>query len=314
MKDSLELERVSCVICGRDDTRQIFVERGFPIVKCRQCGLVYVNPRLSKAEYDKKADCSYEELVGVSRPGTAPRLSRSAYITERQQGSLRDLRLIQRLVPGKGTLLDVGCGEGFFLKTARDAGWTVRGLEKSTTHAPAQADSLDVITADVLDCDFGPATFDVITLWDVLEHMPYPDKVIRKIGDWLRPGGIFAIRVPNATYLQCKQKIVTCLCGAGYASNPHLSILGLYAPETHFYNFTVRTLDQLLCKSGLEIERVYAGKAAAGTSLVRVCIHGLFGAGARACCAVTRGRINLNCSLVVCARKISRSEDHLCAL
>jgi len=105
-------------------------------------------------------------------------------------------RLINRMKPEKGRLLDIGTGTGAFLEVARKSGWDVCGVEPSDMAArSARNKGLDILERiDDLDTN---SSFDVITLWHVLEHLPDLKEAVQKIKLLLKPGGVLIIAVPN---------------------------------------------------------------------------------------------------------------------
>jgi SAM-dependent methyltransferase len=94
-----------------------------------------------------------------------------------------------------GRLLDVGCATGFFLDEAHQAGFEVVGCDLSAfavAHA-SQVLGLDVVQGDFLEVDLLPHSFDIITLFNVLEHLPDQRAVARKLAELLRPGGVLVV-------------------------------------------------------------------------------------------------------------------------
>jgi SAM-dependent methyltransferase len=100
---------------------------------------------------------------------------------------------------GRGRLLDVGCASGKFLRQMTAVGWTCAGIELDPGAAAlARRVTPDVFTGDPLDAPFAPAGFDLVTAFHVLEHLPDPLGVLRRMLAWLAPGGAVVIEVPNA--------------------------------------------------------------------------------------------------------------------
>lgn len=199
------LEYRTCPGCGRDDFEVLFESnmRNFDFreetktvymiaggkhgrhVKCRNCHLVYVNP-IEKAS---RINGAYLER----RNGDAP-IIRGARLTATQS----QVGLIRRY--GNGTrLLDIGCGEGFFLFNASRAGYMTKGIEISqgaAEYARKEFD-LDVEARPFEELWFPADYFDVVTLWQVLEHLPYPLVVLKEIHRILKPGGLLVTSTPN---------------------------------------------------------------------------------------------------------------------
>ena len=109
------------------------------------------------------------------------------------------LRELGRLRSGRGKLLDVGCSIGQFLDLARTDGWQVEGVEvNSDACAVARSEyGLTVHNAKLEDVGFPAASFDVITLWGVFEHLTDPNVMLRTIRGLLKPGGHVLFFVPN---------------------------------------------------------------------------------------------------------------------
>lgn len=154
-------------------------------VKCKNCQLIYVNP-IEKAD---KINGDYSKMGNTDVPiirGSRLRAGKS------QSG------LIKKYKSGT-TLLDIGCGEGFFLSNVSQAGYTGKGIEISQNAAAyaRKEFGLDVEATSFEELRFPENYFDVITLWQVLEHVPYPLMVLKEVHRILKPGGLLATSTPN---------------------------------------------------------------------------------------------------------------------
>lgn len=110
----------------------------------------------------------------------------------------RHRRVILQLKQG-GMLLDIGCSSGGFLSTMMGSSWTLFGIEMEAStaiQARAKTDA-DISIGDVLNAPFASASFDVITCFDVLEHVYDPRAFLERVVDWLKPGGVFFTILPN---------------------------------------------------------------------------------------------------------------------
>jgi 2-polyprenyl-3-methyl-5-hydroxy-6-metoxy-1,4-benzoquinol methylase len=247
--DALQLKHslkpVPCNLCGSWDTRELHPERDGianldandlfactssayghcgPIVRCTACGLIRQNPQPQPTDlvqaYQEVADERYEEEAS----GRVETFSRA-------------LRDIQRHESG-GRLLDVGCHIGIFLEVARKAGWETYGVEPSRWSAQrARARGLNVQDGTLAEADLPPDMFDVITMWDVIEHLADPLEELRRAYRLLRPNGLLAISTMNVdTWF------------------PRL--LGRRWPwymQMHLYYFTPKTLRRMLDQAGFEM-------------------------------------------------------------
>jgi SAM-dependent methyltransferase len=140
----------------------------------------------------------------------------------------RILSTLRRLCPG-GRLLDVGCATGDFLVEARRAGYEAAGLEISDYAAGvAKERGLDVFPGGLGDFPAPQGSFDIVTMFHVLEHMEQPGEALRThVKRLLRPGGILVVEVPNFASLRAR------LDGAEWED---------LRPEQHRYHFTPRSL------------------------------------------------------------------------
>jgi SAM-dependent methyltransferase len=175
---------------------------------------------LYSAQYFTEGGAGYPDYIADER-------------THRRQARTY-LKKIERLGRARGNLLDVGCAAGFFLDEARHRGWTVHGCELSgyaRAHA-TDALGLDVAPMGFLDPSFAPApqSFDVITLFNVLEHIPNPTAVAEKLFMLLRPGGHLFLETWDPRSWLAR------LLGPRWPT---------YAPPTVLYSFSRRTLGQL---------------------------------------------------------------------
>lgn len=195
------------------------------IVKCRSCGLRYTSPRPSDADIAG----NYREVADTG------------FIRERRGRELtyqRLLREMDRILKGKrGKLLDVGCAMGFFPVEARIAGWEVEGLEPSrwAVEYARREFGLEIRQGNVKEAVLEPESYDVITVWDVVEHMTDPVGDFRKLAGALKPGGMLAFATHSIESLAAR------ILGRRY---PFLMSMHI----THFSSWTTG----LLCeKAGL---------------------------------------------------------------
>lgn len=199
---------VICNFCGEDDSEPL--NRGpdlllnrdgdFQLVRCRNCGLIYQNPQLTLDELAEHYPENYDPYQeSVTSLGFTQRISA-------QHGLSRRLKLLTRYAQPPGRLLDVGCATGLFLNAAHQQGWQVEGVELST-HAAEYARrqfGLSVFQGTLEQASFSAGTFDVVTMWDVLEHVIDPRETVREVARVLRPGGLLALSLPNPRAIQAR--------------------------------------------------------------------------------------------------------------
>jgi 2-polyprenyl-3-methyl-5-hydroxy-6-metoxy-1,4-benzoquinol methylase len=202
--DSL-FEYRNCPNCGRDDFTVIFnsnmgeadLQKGIKsvymlwedthgrYVKCKNCHFIYVNP-IEKAS---KINGDYSMMENTDAP-----IIRGCRLCAAKS----QLGLIKKYKSGT-TLLDIGCGEGFFLFNASKAGYTTKGIEISQDAAEyaGREFGLDVEAKPFAELQFPENYFDVVTLWQVLEHVPYPLIVLKEVHRILKPEGLLATSTPD---------------------------------------------------------------------------------------------------------------------
>jgi 2-polyprenyl-3-methyl-5-hydroxy-6-metoxy-1,4-benzoquinol methylase len=161
-------------------------------VKCKNCHLIYMNPmeKVSKTnEYYFKAKNTH-----------APTIRESYLRTAKSQ-----VHLIQKYASGTN-LLDIGCAQGFFLFNASKSGYTTKGIEISQDAAEyaIREFGLDVEAKPFEELRFTENHFDVVTLWQVLEHVPYPLTVLKEVHRILKPGGLLVVSTPNIEGIPAK--------------------------------------------------------------------------------------------------------------
>jgi SAM-dependent methyltransferase len=182
-----------CPVC-RDARRQAVVtQNGLGVARCRNCGQRYVWPAPSEsvlaAIYDRNYYRCGHGSVGFS--------DYAALTPARRRMFGRHLDRIERLVrPGR--VLDVGCATGDFLLVARERGWEALGVDPSPAREQALAAGIRMVGRTLDDVDVPPRSLDLITFWDVLEHLPDPVASLRRARELLTPGGLVAATVPNA--------------------------------------------------------------------------------------------------------------------
>ena len=209
--DSL-FEYRNCPNCGRDDFTVIFdsnigeadLQKGIKTaymlwgethgrhVKCKNCHFIYVNP-IEKAS---KINGDYSKMGNPDAP-----IIRES----RLRAAKSQLGLIKNYKNGT-TLLDVGCGEGFFLFNASKAGYTTKGIDISQDAAEyaRREFGLNVEAKPFKELQFPENYFDVVTLWQVLEHVPYPLIVLKEVHRILKPGGLLATSTPDIEGIMAK--------------------------------------------------------------------------------------------------------------
>lgn len=216
-----------CKLCSSLEIHPYCCKDAINVVRCLSCGLIYADytPEINalKDHYSKKYFEAYVKTV-------------SFHTKRRFEKRIREIRKIKP----SGTLLDVGAGVGIFLKAAADKGYETKGVELSTWACEyAQSNfRIDIYNGDMSGAGFAPGSFDIITLWHILEHVSDPRAFLSNINWLLKENGLLALELPN---IGSRMAIIS---GANWE---------LMAPKEHLFYFTFKTLEQLLSDVGFGV-------------------------------------------------------------
>jgi len=205
----LSFEETDCDWCGSREAEVLFegpdLLLGFPgqfrMVRCSKCGLFRQDPRLtleSLETYYPQNYGPYETIIATDK-SFLKRL-------DRRYGMWKRLQIIQHFQPC-GKLLEVGCGTGIFLAEAqRTHRWELTAVEPNVEAASyiEKTLQLPVLANRFTDAKLPENHFDVITMWNVLEHLDHPINDLRRVHQLLREGGWFVFSIPNLESLDAK--------------------------------------------------------------------------------------------------------------
>ncbi len=233
------LTRRACPTCGSTDESLELEKDHMRIVRCKACDLVYVNPTFDEAHYKEVyASQAYQDIVrdlGI----TSHEYRAGRFGTERVGLMAEHLRMPNGSTP---RYLDVGCSTGFVVEAARDKGWDAIGIDLNPSAIEyGRTRGLDLRTVALEDAGFAPASFDAVSLFDVLEHLLDPRRTLRACADLLAPGGILFLYVPNF------DSASRLLMGA----NAHF-----IWPTHHLNYYTPTTIRDLMLRHGLTPELI----------------------------------------------------------
>jgi len=156
----------------------------YEMVRCPACTLVWLKDPPPPAQMGEHYGVDYDRSVAAA--GDSP---------ERWSGRVKVVRQYR----SGGALLDLGCSSGGFLKAIASPAWKLYGIEMSEEVArrAESASGAQVFVGDILDAPYAPGSFDIITCFHVFEHIYEPHAVLKKVAEWLKPGGLFYLMVPN---------------------------------------------------------------------------------------------------------------------
>lgn len=233
----------SCPICGCNDLKKAFnavdhfaTGEVFPVCRCSRCGFHLTN------------DFPSEDIIGqyydspdyISHSDSKKGLIHRLYHFFRKRMLRKKISLVASQATGNPIrLLEIGCGTGHFLEAAKKEGWLVSGIEKDekARKSAINRTGLQVKKEDefwLLENN----SFNVVTLWHVLEHLEKLNETIHKIGEITTPDGIVVIALPNCH---------------SYDAGFYKELWAAYDIPRHLWHFTPATVEELLSKHGLTI-------------------------------------------------------------
>ena len=232
------LREMPCLFCGVHEERLRFRDGTYRVVECARCGHVYVNPRLPPERLHEMYQDEYWTSDRAKEFGYAQYLSEA-------ENYLRTYRLRSEVIdPYKaapGRVLDVGCAAGFFLRVMADRGWETTGLEISAPmieHATGELGLSDMHRGDLLTVDLPEAHYDVVTLWDVVEHLEDPLRHLQVVRRLLKDDGVLVLETQDVSSRFAR------LLGRRWQHYKH---------EEHLYHFHPESLGRLLEAAGFRI-------------------------------------------------------------
>ncbi len=235
----------ACNLCQHAAPELYCRKNSIDVVRCLHCGLIYAREMQKNNDLIKHYSDEYFE----------PYLkTKSIHLKKRFGKRIQEIK--QYVFPG--SLLDVGCGAGFFLKLAADAGYSAQGVEFSSYAAEyaRQNFGLHVFQGELSDASFGREAFDIITLWHILEHIHDPGEFLGRVNGLLRRNGLLALEVPNIGSTAAR------IGGVNWE---------LMAPEEHFYYFDEGTIRRYLKNSGFTIISIRSFYWTTPAMILRAC-------------------------------------------
>jgi len=234
---------LACPVCGSSDLHdklrvqdKSVSQETFTIQQCAACGFQFTNPRPEAASIGKY----YESDAYVSHNSAAQGLVNRLYKAARYFTVRRKVALITKLNGGQpGRLLDYGCGTGHFLAQAKHTGWQVAGLEPNPRARQDAAARVGQPIQEAAALATLPAgSFDIVTLWHVLEHVHALNETLTQLISKLTPGGRLLLAVPNPDSLDAQH---------------YRQDWAAYDVPRHLYHFVPATMRQLLARHGLRL-------------------------------------------------------------
>ena len=223
-----------CNICGSKKRKVKFKTYSRTFMSCLRCGLIYRYPMPQK-----------KDVIKFYRNTESSKLEIEE---KRKRIYIEFLKKMEKINPSHRRLLDIGCGYGTFIKIANKSGWEVAGIELSTDACEyiRKKLKLKVYNIDISDINLIKERFDLICMWNVLDHLIDPLGALLKIKGLLEENGLIYIRVPNFQYHYTAYRIGKIL---------EQLINNDFAVKTtifHIYCFTSKTLSFILKRAGFK--------------------------------------------------------------
>ena len=232
-----EVEIVDCPLCGSSEAEAIAKEWSLVVARCRNCGVGYVRRRVVRPELSYRADraallAKYEPVIRGER----------AHV--RQPNYEEVVERLERVLPDRGRLLDVGAHIGFFARVAERRGWEVVGVEQSPVLARLARDEMGLHVRTGYFENFAfDGEFDAVTFLDVLEHLPAPVAALERARRAVRPGGVVLAKVPHLRWNVLKARWLKPLAKGR---------MDAFDAREHLLQFTSETLSEAFRRAGLE--------------------------------------------------------------
>jgi SAM-dependent methyltransferase len=192
-----------CVYCLCVNSRQLYETVStagdrFVLNKCLFCSCIFLSPNPTKQQLDIAYDDSYYGQSESKFPVWIEKVL-DHFRTQRS-------RTVTRYVKTPGNVLDIGCGNGRFLKGLIDKKFCCYGIELPSMSAEraSRIQGLNLKLGQLCEDDFGEHFFDVVTMWHVIEHLSMPRKTLQIIGKILKPGGYLMLSLPNIDSFQSR--------------------------------------------------------------------------------------------------------------
>lgn len=249
------VEKRNCPACGSTDDRHLFHKSGGTYVGCNKCKMVYLNPVL-KDDVLEGYYRNNHQLQGAVVAADLEFYSR-LYI--------KGLTSAGQQVGSSGRILDVGCSTGGFLDIAKSAGWECHGLELNNAEATIARSKGHSVQENLLSKAKFAEPFDVISLWDVFEHIKDGNSFLLEARKHLRPSGVVLIQSPSRDALAAK--ILQAHCNM-FDGLEHVNLFGIESLEIicdragyEIVNYETVIAELGVINNYLEYENPYLGSS-----------------------------------------------------
>ncbi|MFA5061450.1 MAG: class I SAM-dependent methyltransferase [Candidatus Pacearchaeota archaeon] len=221
-----------CNLCGKSSFKKVCIKNGWTLWECNNCSLVFVHPQ----PIDKELQEAYSYKSGYFEGVDFKEEELDPYFEKIFKNK-------------KGNFLDIGCGTGRIVYTAKMCGWKAKGLDLNKDAVEiAKKKGLDIIHSNIDDFNGRKNFYDIINMGDLIEHVRNPEKTIRKAKTLLKKGGLLIISTPNINSFFPKYSFWISKIFQIPWSHP--------SPPYHLFEFSNKNFPQFLEKEGFKIEKI----------------------------------------------------------
>lgn len=220
---------LECSVCNTKKQKIIRKIDNYKLIRCANCRVVFLSPKPnSQIENNLRKYESTESIQSY--------IKMKSLLSDRAENCVKKLKIYK----SKGELLDVGCSYGYYLQIFKKYGYTIKGIdisEKAIDYI-VKRKNIKALVGSFETYHFDNNSFDIITMFDVLEHFSDPVKIINKVKKLLKKNGIVIIQTPNFDSLMSK------ITGKKW--------FWLLVPQ-HIFLYSITSLQYLLTKNGFRI-------------------------------------------------------------
>ena len=250
-----------CPVCESNKKKDLFNKSGGIYVKCEECEMIYLDPVFK----EKHLNDYYKNLDS----GQGDKISKeSLFYKENYTNGLFDL---EKYID-KGKILDMGCSIGIFLDIAKERGWETFGLELHIEDAKIAEKKGHTIFKETLEKQQVTNKFDVISLWNVFEHLPDPHSYLNLLSTFLRKKGLIFLEIPNVSGLapRIMQSKCNMFDGLAHCNLYSIDTLELVAKKNGFSLVDAKTIisEISVLNNYLYYDDPYFGKSNYGLKLL----------------------------------------------
>ena len=230
----------TCNLCEHHEMQAFCPENARGLVQCQNCGLVFVGEQPEAEELYALYGETYFHNDDSGEVGYTNYIEDERNIRKTVN---KRFDHIERFIDS-GRMIDVGCAMGFFIDEAAKRNWQVEGLDVSdfATRYVRENFGHTAHCGSLMDVDLPENAYDLVTMYDVIEHVPDPKGYVERVSQLMRSGGIFELATPDVGSLPAR------LTGKRW--------IGYKLSDEHVYYFSVKTLSRMLDEAGFDVVHV----------------------------------------------------------